>query len=550
MAEFIVNSTGMITNPDEKLEERRAQAILIAVSTTATIALLGVALTLVRIWQQERQTKTAEQGLITDRINKAVEQLGAEKVVKRPSDTIIKKNTPPHDLLPLVNTSVLSELSVPNIEVRIGAIHALERISKDSPRDHSAIMDIICSYIRENSTIDSSIVFPLKPWNGIKEYRDIDIIELHRTERTSRFGDHWSAGEATKWKSNITPLRVDIQTALNVIGRRGKKNLYSQNVNQKLNLSKCNLQGANFENLDISYINFTESKFDGSYISNCRCIGSTFDNSSMAAVDIHNSLWEFSSFDSTNFEGTQITENNFENCAFMSAILVGSNFRSNRISRSLFGGAKMEGTFISKSRFLECDFRRTEMQGIHYNSSIFRECRFVRAQLSDSRFINTNLSDSSIRSCNTNHSTFGRQLDLDEKQYHVHAENFFLRTIFETCESIETSMINFKIDQCKISDCDFRLSNFISCSFSRTKEITGNFRSCGLFNITNFHQDAALQMFGDYKTTLEAYDHRNRKVRRTSLMVRKSVPVNSDPDVEYEDWKEQGFPNGEIFPMV
>ena len=62
------------------------------------------------------QAKTAEQGHITDRFTKAIEQLGSEKMA-----------------------------------VRLGAIYALERLSKDSPEDHWTIMEVLTAYVQDNA---------------------------------------------------------------------------------------------------------------------------------------------------------------------------------------------------------------------------------------------------------------------------------------------------------------------------------------------------------------------------------------------------------------
>lgn len=62
----------------------------------------------------QKQINVTEQGQITDRISKAVEGLSAEKTVKDAD----------------------GEFTKPNLEVRIGAIYALERIAQDSLRDH------------------------------------------------------------------------------------------------------------------------------------------------------------------------------------------------------------------------------------------------------------------------------------------------------------------------------------------------------------------------------------------------------------------------------
>lgn len=41
----------------------------------------------------------------------------------------------------------------PNLEVRLGGIYALERIARDSPRDHWTIMEVLTAYVRQNGTL-------------------------------------------------------------------------------------------------------------------------------------------------------------------------------------------------------------------------------------------------------------------------------------------------------------------------------------------------------------------------------------------------------------
>ena len=49
-------------------------------------------------------------------------------------------------------TTFIDESTAPNIEVRLGAICALERIAQDSARDHIPVMETLCAYVRENAT--------------------------------------------------------------------------------------------------------------------------------------------------------------------------------------------------------------------------------------------------------------------------------------------------------------------------------------------------------------------------------------------------------------
>ena len=63
-----------------------------------------------------RTFELTEQGQVTDRYTKAIEQLGSDKLA-----------------------------------VRIGGIYALERIARDSARDHPAGMEVLTAFIREHS---------------------------------------------------------------------------------------------------------------------------------------------------------------------------------------------------------------------------------------------------------------------------------------------------------------------------------------------------------------------------------------------------------------
>ena len=69
-----------------------------------------------------RQVAVAEQGHVTDRFTKAIEQLGSD-----------------------------------NLAVRLGGIYALERIAKDSKRDHWTIMEVLTAYVRQNAPWPSKV---------------------------------------------------------------------------------------------------------------------------------------------------------------------------------------------------------------------------------------------------------------------------------------------------------------------------------------------------------------------------------------------------------
>ncbi len=170
------------------------------------------------------RTETAEQGLITDRINKAVEGLGKSY-----------------------------DNSEPVIEVRLGALYALERIAQDSLRDHVQIMEMLCAYVRYNS----------------------------------------------RWKDravDASSLREDIQTALTIIGRRerwaeGKKHIKKERrQGYRIDLRYCDLYGA-----QLSFTNLRNARFDGSTlnsadISHANITDASFNNTELAYTKFHRAV--------------------------------------------------------------------------------------------------------------------------------------------------------------------------------------------------------------------------------------------------------------------
>lgn len=143
---------------------------------------------------------------------------------------------------------VFSE-TVPNIEVRIGAIYALERISQDSTRDHIRIMEILCAYIRENA-----------------QKQDLE--------------------PSTEPFFPPSP-RSDIQVALDVVGRRKAELVELEHIAKfRLDLSGSDLSGANL----------ASGKFSGALLIGCRLEAANLRSADLRGARLDASLLNFTSF--------------------------------------------------------------------------------------------------------------------------------------------------------------------------------------------------------------------------------------------------------------
>ncbi|MFI7648812.1 pentapeptide repeat-containing protein [Micromonospora sp. NPDC049460] len=150
---------------------------------------------------REQQRLTA-QGQITDRFTKAVEQLGQSSPEK--------------------------------VDVRLGAIYALERIMRDSADDQPAVVDILTAFVRVHSPAPKRLTPP-------------------------------------------SPLTIDIQAALTVLGRRDSthdnKGGPKGPLRRVLDLAKtdlhsaslagANLADANLTRADLATVNLTDAYLHG-----------------------------------------------------------------------------------------------------------------------------------------------------------------------------------------------------------------------------------------------------------------------------------------------
>lgn len=158
------------------------------------------------------QAKTAEQGHITDRFTKAIEQLGSEEVA-----------------------------------VRVGGIYALERISKDSPEDHWTIMEVLMAYLRENSTT---------AW--ARAIEDGEAVTTALSKLSVATNDLSTQFFMTAIMGKNGPLKLrpetDIQAILTVLGRRSSGARQREvAAGRRLDLAVLDLCGAFLNNAHLEY---------------------------------------------------------------------------------------------------------------------------------------------------------------------------------------------------------------------------------------------------------------------------------------------------------
>ena len=208
-------------------------------------ALLGAPFAIWGVFLKHQSLAVQKEGQLTDRISTMVGQLGADKDIKRAArDGILQTeqadglktedrllefegNDFPQTDVAEIEVQPLREvtLSVPNLEVRIGAILALERIARDSAqhddgRDHVQLMEILCEYVRSNSNSSKPQNYPEPPWKPLPDAPSSSDIREHSAKYQDRFGQYAIRSKANNWGRTLSEPRIDVILAMKVIARR------------------------------------------------------------------------------------------------------------------------------------------------------------------------------------------------------------------------------------------------------------------------------------------------------------------------------------------
>jgi hypothetical protein len=323
-------------------------------------AVIGVPFIAWRSWTAKRQADITEQGHITDRINKAVQGIGAEKTVRR------QRTNRRGSLLfeddaegkPNFKKPVFDELTVPNLEVRIGSIYALERVGNDSEPDRAHIFEILSAYLSNN--FDAQEPFPYPPLERFST-------DEHDPNLDVRFRGQ-SDGLGRDWANKLRRPRPDTLAAVSVILRCIKK--FGTNEKEggtpALTFVGANLQRVDFLGANLAGARFEGCQFDGANLEKSDLSNAEFLNCSLIGASINGAVLSGTRFSQSRLECINAGNiKSMSGCSFWDCDCSGSMFDDSDLSETHFVVTARKASFRAKkmnnTHFSMCDIRDGEV---------------------------------------------------------------------------------------------------------------------------------------------------------------------------------------------
>ena len=229
----------------------------------------------------------AREGQVTDRYTKAVEQLGSDK-----------------------------------LDVRIGGIYALERVARDSAKDHPTVMEVLTAFIREHSR---------------EQWPPPDTGSSDQTGAGSPYGLPDNPPE----QERLT--RPDVQAAVTAVGRRDAKRDIG-----RINLASANLASAELTRANLTRANLTRANLTGADLYAARLTHARLTRANLTDADLTRANLSVANLTHAKLSGATLTDARFIEARLTDAKLDrahldGADLTRVDLTRADLTGAKLVG---------------------------------------------------------------------------------------------------------------------------------------------------------------------------------------------------------------
>ena len=298
----------------------------------------------------KENSRIAQENLYTTLLTKAVEQLGAtreEKVSAKGDDGKMETEIK----------------TVPNAEVRLGAIYALEKLARDYEPLHWPIMEILCAYVRKNCG-------PSPP----------EMSEEVRAEYGAYPGNDEQARQFMQRRKTLRAPNVDVQAALTVIGRRGadrralEQDLRATSANP--DAYRLDFTGAALMTARLEGLHFEEALFGGACLE-----GARLNRAYLEGARLYGAHLEGAVLNEAHLEGARVNRAHLEGARLDGAHLEGAGLYEAHLEGAWLNGAHLEGAGLYEASLEGAWLYKAHLQGARLDEAHLQGARLDEAHL-------------------------------------------------------------------------------------------------------------------------------------------------------------------------
>ncbi|MGV9532445.1 pentapeptide repeat-containing protein [Streptosporangium sandarakinum] len=295
----------------DRIEAVNATRQTLLQSATGLVVIGGVVFTALSLWYTARTLDTTQQGQITDRYTKAIEQLGNRQ----------------------------------SLDVRLGGIYALQRLATDSPRDRDTIRNVLAVYVRAHDFCTPAASKSNLPKQCTATTRDA----LAKIPVTRPSADVFAA-------LNIAPTLTTAPVSSGITFSAGRAD-FSQVRFPRTDLDHANLRGANLLLADLRGANLRGANLRNANLLSAELFGANLSDTDLGGVNLGGAdlrgayllLADLrgANLYGANLRGTELFRANLSRADLSDTDLRGADLRGADLHGADLSGANLHGADLS-----------------------------------------------------------------------------------------------------------------------------------------------------------------------------------------------------------
>ncbi len=268
---------------------------------------------LIFAWQQLGQTsdnlRVSEEGQITDRFSRAVDQLGSAQFT-----------------------------------IRLGGIYALERIARDSPRDYEPVMEVLTAFARQESPLPKAGAGT--PVAAVSGEIPLDVQAVFKV-----IGRRTPAQIETELEQGGC---LDL-TGISAVGA----DLADYNL-QNTCWDRSDLRGALLNRADLSRATFVGTNFQQADLDSVSAVAADFNNANLSFANLSEANLSEANLLAANLatatlQGTNLTQANLISADMVGALAFGADFSAANMLNADLSGALLTDANLASAQQLTAD---------------------------------------------------------------------------------------------------------------------------------------------------------------------------------------------------
>jgi hypothetical protein len=313
--------------------------------------------------RHHEQTNADRQRRITESFSKAVEQLGSDK-----------------------------------LEVRLGGIYSLERISKESLDDYWTVMENLTAFVRERSRRNEAERTSQELEQRVS--RRAYFLWLEAGCPDGRAEEFWVA--AANQEEFGQPLITDIIAVLTVIKRRSEQSRDNERTNEwrfnlsgavlrRADLSKAHLQGANLSWAQLTGARLEEAHLQGAFLVRTHLERAVLEGTHLEEAALIEAHLQGANLSRAHLQGANLSGAHLQGAALSGAHLQGTTLLGAHLEKAALYDAHLEGAYLvgahlqgaalSGAHLEKADLRRANLEGAFLIGMHMEGANFVGANL-------------------------------------------------------------------------------------------------------------------------------------------------------------------------